>query len=158
MPPIGLSKSRIIEGLQCPRRLWLKVYKPELAEWARQTQDILQAGLDVHDVFRGLYPGGVLIEGDDDLGTAMEETSRHMTNGSRQIFEGTFAHEGVLIRADFLEKRGRSFRVHEVKSSATVKEHHHTDTAIQYWVLSGCGLPIKAFNVAHNYDLPLVNP
>ncbi|NLI76498.1 MAG: DUF2779 domain-containing protein [Candidatus Riflebacteria bacterium] len=145
----GLSKSRIIEGRQCPRRLWLKVYRPEVGEWETGTRNLLQAGLDVHEVFRGLHPGGVLIDTDDDLAAALAETGRHLAGGAGTLFEATFAHQGVLVRADFLERRSSRCRVHEVKSSTGVKDVHLDDAAIQHWVLAGCGLDLEATCVTH---------
>ena len=38
MARIGLSKSKIISGLQCPKRLYLAVHRPELDEVSDETE------------------------------------------------------------------------------------------------------------------------
>jgi hypothetical protein len=30
MTPVGLAKSKIMNGFQCPKLLWIQVYQPEL--------------------------------------------------------------------------------------------------------------------------------
>ncbi|MBF0503209.1 MAG: DUF2779 domain-containing protein [Candidatus Riflebacteria bacterium] len=149
MSNIRLSKSKIMQGLQCQKMLWLTIHKPELAEMSQQTNDILQGGLHVHEVFRGLYPDGILIDGDNGLGEAIAATSQHLSEGVQRLFEATFEHEDVLIRADLLEKSDKDFCVFEAKSSTSVKDYHLQDAAIQYWVIAGNNLPIKSFHISY---------
>ena len=56
----GLSKSKIIDGLQCPRLLWLEVHHPELVVYDPSTERIFAVGHEVGRIARGLCPGGVL--------------------------------------------------------------------------------------------------
>jgi predicted RecB family nuclease len=66
------------------------------------------------------------------------------------IYEGVFEDAGVLVRVDVLHRRadGR-LRFIEVKSSASLKEEHLDDVAIQYRVLSRCGLDVGSCCLAH---------
>ena len=69
-----LSKSRMNAGLQCGKRLWLAVHRPELEAYSTDTQRRFTAGHGVGEVARGLYPGGVLVGEDVPLSQALRET------------------------------------------------------------------------------------
>lgn len=146
MKPTGLSKSRLLAHAQCPRRLWLQVYRPELA--AETGGARLAAGVAVGDVACGLYPDGVLVEGDD-LGQALQDTQVLLAAAPRSLFEATFQADGVLVRADLLLPDGNAWRVAEVKSATRVKDYHVTDAAVQGWVMRQAGLPVSRIEVAH---------
>ena len=64
------------------------------------------------------------------------------------IYEATFRHSGVLVRADVLERRGGRVRMIEVKSATRLKEQHLPDVAIQAWTIEGAGVPLDIINVA----------
>jgi len=67
----------------------------------------------------------------------------------RPIFEATFQHDGVLVRADLLLPTPSGYRMVEVKSSTSVKPYHVDDCAIQSWVLHQNGIPLAAIELAH---------
>lgn len=143
----GLSKSRILAHRQCPKRLWLHIHKPELAHYENQQQQRFDTGNTVGEVARGLYPDGLLIE-HDDLSQCLEDTQEALRTG-KPIFEATFQHDGVLIRADLLLPDGNGYRLVEVKSAASVKEVYLADSAIQSWVIRQAGVPLTRTEVAH---------
>ncbi len=144
----GLSKSRLLLHRQCPKRLWLKVYHPELEEIDNGNQARFATGTYVGEVAQQLYPDGVLIDGDD-LGQAMIDTKEILTGEKRPIFEATFQSDGLLIRADLLLPDRDGFRMVEVKSSTSVKDYHLTDAAIQSWVAEQAKLPLTSVEIAH---------
>ena len=105
MPRHGLSKSRIIAGLQCEKRLWLEVHRRELAQYSEGTQASFNVGHEVGEVARQVKGAGRLIGHDDSLKDAIAETSEALAGtGDVLLYEATFAHEGVLVRADLLER------------------------------------------------------
>jgi len=57
-----LSKSRIISGLQCVKRLHQEVYHPERAEIPDATEQIFAQGNQIGDLACKQYPNGVLID------------------------------------------------------------------------------------------------
>ena len=65
------------------------------------------------------------------------------------IFEATFEHDGILVRADVLIPDGNCWRLVEVKASTSVKDYHVLDCAIQEWVLRNAGIPVKSIALAH---------
>lgn len=146
----GLSKSRLLAHRQCPKRLWLQVYKPDLLSVTdAATQARFNTGNQVGEIARSLYPDGVLIDGNN-LQQALRDTSEILTTSpTRPIFEATFEHDGVLIRADLLLPEADGYRLVEVKSSASVKSYHLIDAAIQSWVVQKNGLTITNTAIAH---------
>lgn len=126
-----LSKSRILSGLQCPKRLYLQVHQPDLAETDASTEHRYRVGHEVGEVARSLQPGGKLMVVHD-LNVALEATKQELESpGDKILFEPAFAHGGVLVRADILSRRRGELELREVKSSTSVKEYHHPDVAIQ---------------------------
>ncbi len=160
MAGYGLSKSRITAWKQCPKRLWLQIHQPGLLEVSGDIERSFQIGYEVGEVAQGLFPHGILIEDDHDLLTLpdsfwvtftprpdevkrllntqhhLDSTCLAMTNHpDSPIFEATFEHDGVLVRADLLLPTPKGYRMVEVKSSTRVKPYHIDDCAVQAWVL-----------------------
>src|SRR5271155_1246748 len=147
-----ISKSKFVAGCQCVKRLYWQVHEPELgAEPDAADQAIMQQGHEVGMLARQLFPGGVEVRSDRGLDEAIHATRELVANCEvPAIFEGVFEHDGVLVRVDVLHRRrdGR-WRLIEVKSSASKKEEHLDDVAIQYRVLSRCGLDVGSCCLAH---------
>lgn len=146
----GLSKSKVMSGLQCQKRLYLEINHPELAEVSGNTQMRFDQGNRLGEVARGLYGDGVLIGHDNDLAQAADE-SRELLNNSpaNAFFEATFIHGGVLVRADVLQRGRQGLRMVEVKSSTKLKPQYLQDCAIQAWVIEGAGYPLERIELAH---------
>ena len=143
-----LSKSRITAGLQCGRRLWLTVHRPDLQVYSQDTERRFAAGNDVGEVARSLYGPGRLVDGRD-LSKALRDTETALARpGDVTLFEATFRHRGVLVRLDVLQRRDGRCRLVEVKSATRLKEYHVQDVAVQAWVAEGAGLPLDMLSVA----------
>ena len=151
MNKIKLSKSRFVSGCQCVNRLYWQVHEPQLAAQPDAAAEaIMQQGHEVGMLARRLFPGGVEVC-ERSLDQAIRATRELVSNHEiPAIFEGAFEDGGVLARVDVLHRRadGR-LRLIEVKSSASLKEEHLDDVAIQYRVLSRCGLDIGSSCLAH---------
>lgn len=152
----GLSKSRILAHRQCPKRLWLQIYKPELIETDTAVEARLAAGSHVGEVARDLYPGGLLIDSDD-LGQCLADTNQALASSPRPLFEATFQYDGVLVRADLLLPDENGYRLAEVKSSVKVKDYHFDDAAVQAWVARKAGVALTRIEIAH-IDTSFVYP
>ena len=74
MRTFRLSKSRITAGLQCGKRLWLVIHRPELEVYSADTQRRFAAGNSVGEVARKLYGAGELIDGGRNLSQALRDT------------------------------------------------------------------------------------
>ena len=142
-----LSKSRYISGSQCHLRLWYEAHRPELGS---EPDEVLQAVFDTgHEVGEAacrLHPGGHTVAHDHrHIRAALEETRSVVEAGTAPaLFEAAFEHEGVLVRADVIERLpGGGWRLVEVKSSTKLKDVFVLDAAIQLWVLHGAGLNVR---------------
>ncbi len=144
-----LSKSRLLAFRQCPKRLWLQTHRPELAEVDSTASALMANGTAVGEVFRSLYSNGVLID-DESLGDALVSTREAQINApDRPIFEATFEANDVLVRIDLLAPSLAGYHLVEVKSSASVKNYHLDDAAIQTWVAQAAGVPVTRTAIAH---------
>lgn len=145
---VSLSKSKILLHRQCPKRLWLQIHKPELAEVDPSAEARFRDGNKVGDIARKLYPGGDFI---DTLNRqeALDRTAADLKAGGKPIFEAAFLHDNVLVRADLLVPEKTGYRLVEVKSSTKVKDYHLEDITVQTWVMQQAGLMPKQCMVAH---------
>lgn len=153
-----LSKSRYLSGLQCERRLWLSVHRPEEGTSPGEAQlQLFRMGSEVGRAAHALFPGGVLVEATvADHAAALGQTQLLMADESvPAIFEAAFEYEGVRIRIDILERRGGGssggrWGMREVKSSSKLKRAQHLpDLAVQKWVLDGSGVELDSAELVH---------
>lgn len=150
--PAGLSKSRVMAGLQCHKLLWWMVHEPEAPELAldAQTQAVMDRGSHVGEVARRYVPGGVAIELPYNAYAERVALTRQTVDaGAPAVYEGSFSADGVFVAVDILEREGRGFRLVEVKSTASVKDHHIPDVAVQAHVLRRTGLHLVGAEVMH---------
>lgn len=147
----GLSKSKITAFEQCPKRLWLSVHRPELAERDAGAETRIATGHEVGAIACSLLPAGVMVQAEPDLSAALATTQTLLISGHDQpIFEATLEHDGVLVRIDVLEPNGDgAWRMAEVKSSTKPKDYHLGDLATQLWVASHVGLPVSSAAIRH---------
>jgi len=145
-----ITKSRILSGLRCPKRLWLQTYQPEEAKPSSTSQLTITNGIEVGDRARLDYPDGILIGHVEQPSLAVDETASIMASSPPvPLFEAAFTHAGALVRSDILVPTGTGWRMIEVKSSGSVKDHHLIDCAIQLWVLEGVNVKIRQVCIAH---------
>ncbi|MCX7960970.1 MAG: DUF2779 domain-containing protein [Burkholderiales bacterium] len=147
---MNLSKSKLVSGRQCPRRLWLEVHRPDLLEADSGTEQLFAFGHRLNEVARSLEPDGTLIGHGDDPGRALVETRAALAQpGDRTLFEPAFVHEGILVRADILRRRKGRHALVELKASTEPKPHHAFDCAVQAYVIEGSGLQLGEIALAH---------
>jgi len=141
----GLSKSRITAFEQCPRRLWLAVHRPDLGEQDEGAQARFDIGHKVGEMACAIHPDGVMIEAAPNLAAALEQTEQLIAeNHPGPLFEATFQHDGVLVRADILARDGAGgWSLAEVKSSTRAKDYHLGDIATQVWVMEQAGIALS---------------
>ena len=150
MAPFRLSKSKLLSGLQCPKRLYLEVHKSATPVYSKSAERLFSAGNLVGDIARRAHPKGKLIGHTDDLKAALAQTAEELKGkGSMTLFEAAFRHGGALARADIFSRKGTRHHVVEVKSSAEIKDYHLNDAAIQCWVIGGAGISLDSVSIAH---------
>jgi len=138
---------------QCPKRLWLEKHRPELAEEIPGQQAAFATGHEVGEIARHLYDRsgeGILIGYDEGLKAALQRTTEVLARRSiAPVFEATFQRDGLLVRADVLERGPAGPRLVEVKASTDVKPEHVEDCAIQSWVLEASAARPRSVSLAH---------
>ena len=147
-----LSKSTFITGLQCPKALYLKKYKPELAdEITLAKQNIFNVGNEVGLLAQKLFPGG--IDASPENYTKILEgivyTQDLINDGVDVIYEAGFEYDYVRCFIDILVKKGDKWHIYEVKSSTKVSETYINDASLQYYILKKCGLDIESVSIVH---------
>jgi hypothetical protein len=147
----NLSKSRLISAWQCAKRLWLEINARDEQILTPNMQRAFAIGHQAGAAAQTLFPEGILIEHDDELDEALNETEQRLAEpGPTTLFEATFQTDGVLIRADVLIRDEQDrIRLIEVKASTSVKEYHLNDCAIQLWVLEQNNITVEQVELAH---------
>ena len=152
-----LSKSKLIAYRQCPKRLWLEIHRPDLREISAQTEAAFQRGYQVGDIARRIYDPkekGALINAQvEGYEAAFARTAQLLADARHPVFEAGFKADGALAFADAMlpeSDDGRPvWRMVEVKSSASVKDYHRDDIAVQTFVAQAAGVPLKSVALAH---------
>jgi hypothetical protein len=162
---IPLSKSKILAYRQCHKRLWLEVHRPDLREDSEETQARFQTGYQVTEIARRLYDpegrGAIIDVGTEGYDGAFARTAGLIAGSRHPVFEAGFQTDGALAFADVMlpevENGHPVWRMVEVKSSASVKDYHRDDIAVQAFVAQSAGVPLKSVALAHidnSWDYP----
>ncbi|HCN83622.1 MAG TPA: DUF2779 domain-containing protein [Sphingobacteriaceae bacterium] len=147
-----LSKSTFMYGCQCPKRLWLHKFMPQVRDEADEAQTaIFQQGTNVGLLAQQLFPGGIDASPVDTFSyqQSVADTARYISEGHSVIYEAAFQYEGILCAVDMLVKKGDKWFAYEVKSSTGVKDPFVQDAALQYYVITNTGLPLADFFIVH---------
>lgn len=155
----GLSKSRYTAFCQCPKNLWLKVYKPNEATIDAGMEARFAQGNVVGDLAMGLFGDfkeahAEKADGSLNLTKMVEQTRQWMDEGVENICEASFICEGGYCAVDILRKTADGWAIYEVKSTSFPEfngqeaklEKYAPDIAYQKWVLEQCGV-----NVTNTY-------
>lgn len=152
LPRHQLSKSTFMYGCQCPKRLWLNKFKPEVKdEQSEELTAIFQRGTDVGLLAQQKFPNGI----DASPATPFEyqksvfETATLIANGAIVIYEAAFQFNGILCAIDILVKENNKWYAYEVKSSTSAKDVYIQDAALQYYVITHSGLPLEDIFILH---------
>ena len=149
----NLSKSKYITFCQCPKALWLKMYKPEEIEIDPLTQARFDAGTEVGNLAKSLFGEyteatvcKMTADGSQrpDLQAMIAATQKLIADGTDNIAEAAFIYDGCYCAVDLLHKTPQGYAIYEVKSSTDLKELevYAQDVAYQKYVLTNCGLTI----------------
>lgn len=143
-----LNKSKLLAWRQCPKRLWLEVNAPELADagvTARSGERVGQAARQLFD----LEGTGLLIDRFGVGSDAAVQKTADVLHERRPLFEAGFAAQDVMVFVDVLLPVENGWRLIEVKSSASAKDEHVADAAVQAHVVRAAGMVLDQVVVAH---------
>jgi predicted RecB family nuclease len=148
----SLSKFHFLKGLQCEKSLWLHTHEPDASELVTDpsVQRKIRNEVRVRIRARECFPGGVAIDAKSgDSALAITETRRHIDAGTKVLFDAVFSVEGVEVRADVLERKGKIWTLIKTKASRNVKPEVITDAAVQAYFLRSAGLDVKRIEILH---------
>src|SRR5271157_2719094 len=153
MKKISLSKSLYMDGLRCPRLLWLKINRPELSEPPDpQTLYLFETGHRVEEYARKAFPGGTLI-GNGHTGPfagLLVETEQALRSGPPFVYEAAFATDRMHCRTDILHRMSEGrWDVAELKMSTHQKPEHLDDLAFQVCCMREAGHAVDRAHLLH---------
>ncbi len=151
----ALSKSKYTAFRQCPKNLWLKIYKPDVAVEDPSLEARLKQGNEVGDLamqYFGDFVEVTTYKDKDhlDLPAMVRKTQQCMKSGVENICEASFEYKGNYCAVDILHWDGRGWAIYEVKSTTASPGKidrskiapYLPDIAYQTWVLEQCGIKV----------------
>ena len=148
-----LTKSKFTHCLDCPTKLFYKNHGNEYAT-SQDENDFLQAladgGIQVGELAKLYYPGGVEIPYSRDKSVSIHKTKELLKQDEVIIYEAAIQHGLTYSLVDILVKKGNEIQLIEVKSKSWDREegfylkngsmrskwHKYLyDVAFQTWVI-----------------------
>jgi hypothetical protein len=155
--PKLISKTKIMQGYQCHKNLYLSVHQKELVpKVTPELQALFDQGNAVTVEARKRFPKGVLVDNPAfDFVGSLKRTKELLAAHTEHIFEAAFDYKGCYARADVISYNPLTQRwsVIEVKSSTRVKDEHLDDVGLQVWIMANAGLPIEKISIMHINNL-----
>lgn len=147
-----ISKTDYVLWRACPKNAWLRIHRPEIyygKELTEFEQSVIDMGIEVESVARGLFPEGVVVPGARD--EARENTARYLATHTATLFQAVFEREQLLAAVDVLEHNAdtREYSIFEIKSSTRAEKEHLYDLAFQVLLLRQSGLSIRRASIIH---------
>lgn len=151
--PKLISKTKIMQGYQCQKNIYLSVHRKELVpKVGPELQALFDQGNAVTIEARKKFPGGVLVDLPAyDFFGSLKKTRELLAVHTPVIFEAAFEYKGCYARADVItyNELTQRWSVIEVKSTTKVKDEHLDDVGLQVWIMANAGLPIEKISVMH---------
>lgn len=141
-----VSKTDFLFWRECPRNAWLRTHKPTVFSATPLTdfeQALIDDGIELELLARGLFPSGVLVTTESDSRYA--RTKELVDSETPVVFQGSFECDGFSAAVDVLTFNSRSGRysLHEIKSSSAPSDEHLDDVAFQTALLKRSGLSVE---------------
>ncbi len=147
-----ISKTDYVLWRECTKNAWLKLHRPDIyyaTELTEFEQSVIDAGIEVEGVARGVFPGGILVTGSKS--EAQQKTVDHLSANTRTLFQPVFERYGLLAAIDVLQFDDATggYTIHEIKSSTRIEEQHLYDVAFQVVLLRKSGRRVSRACLVH---------
>ncbi|MCC5906739.1 MAG: DUF2779 domain-containing protein [Balneolaceae bacterium] len=148
-----VTKSKFTHCLECPTKLYYKNHENEYAT-SQDDNEFLQAlaegGIQVGELAKLYYPGGVEIPYSRDKTVSLNQTKELLQQDKVIIYEAAINHDLTYALVDILVKKGSRIDLIEVKSKSWEKgevfynqngsmkpkwQKYFYDVAFQVWVM-----------------------
>lgn len=156
------TRTRYEAGRQCHLRLWNDLHAPERATGEDRARPSAVAAAEVRRRARDRFPGGEWAGGD--IEEAVAKTGSLVAAGAPAIFGAAFEQDGVVARADVLERLPEGgWRLVRVKSAKSVKDREVAALAFDLWVAREAGFEVGdagllVLNGRYRYDGVRLDP
>jgi len=138
-----LSKSKYLNGLQCPKYLWVKLNEPDrVPRFDTSMLYRFNQGHLVGEFAKKLFPDGIDIP-DDDFTINLKQTEE-LLKKRKPLFEAGIMVDNTFSRIDILKPVGKDeWDIIEVKSSTKIKNINFHDVSFQRYCCEKYGLKIR---------------
>lgn len=150
-----LSKSKLLAFRQCPKRFWLELHRKDLLDASGTNAPRIAAGHQVGEIARRILDvngSGVLVDIEKIGFEGAIALTEQLLRQPQPIFEACLRAAGSMVFADIMlpvsDADVPAWRLVEVKSSTSVKDHHRDDVAIQCYVARAAGVALESVVVA----------
>jgi hypothetical protein len=145
MNSVLLTKSLLLQGIQCPKQLYLKLHYPDL-EIEESNSRFKTIGTELGELARSLYKGKLVSEKNPKK--ALTETEDLLKSNSI-LFEAAFKFDDIYFRADVFSHSSTGVSVTEFKASTEISDVYKKDLAIQAYVLNKLGKNIESLKIGY---------
>ena len=147
-----VNKSKYCAFCQCPKSVWLKIFKPEHFVVDGSVAERVMANNEVCDLQRKLFYNLVDIPSvaeNKSNETELVDKTKHLIDiGQNAISRGHFVFEDLHCVVDILEKQQDGYALYKTKSSTNHNQRANIiEMAYQKYVLQKCGISVASTNV-----------
>ena len=152
-----LTKTKIIYGQTCQKKLWFDFHEPIINDSSR-----IRLGIRFEQVVKQKYGKDLKIldlsnKEENSLVESIEKTQKAIENKDVDlIYEGHFLKFETFVRTDILKKNENGWDLYEIKATGDVKEKNGEfkdkyikDVAIQAYIAESCGIPLTSVNIIY---------
>ena len=151
--PKVLTKSKFLNGLQCPKLLWMRCNAPEAIPLpSDRLQQVFDVGHKVGELAMTRFPGGARIQEDDFLRNIEETKTLLAAANPKPIYEAGVMAGRLFSRADILVPSSLGigyWDIVEVKCGTDLKDVYLQDIAFQRYCYELAGLKIGRCFLMH---------
>jgi hypothetical protein len=147
-----LTKSKFLNGLQCPKLLWTRCNAPqEIPEISDQLQAIFDNGRRVGELATRCFPGGIRVQEEDFIKNLEEIRTLLGIKDPKPIYEAGIQSGRLYSRADILRPSAKAgmWDIIEVKCSTKCKDIYLQDIAYQRYCYEQAGILIDRCYLMH---------
>jgi Domain of unknown function(DUF2779) len=138
----GVSKDVFLASIECPGMAWLLRTSEKNVAPSEAAKLRMDEGREVGQLAREVYAGGSFVPATKAARPADATAALLATEVPDILYEATFEADGLVARADILQRTADGWRVLEVKSGTNDTPERVTDLAYTAAVARRAGLPV----------------
>ncbi len=152
---MNISKSKYTRFCQCPKILWLDIYKREKAVLDLAVERRFEEGNNVGDYamryFEENFSQAEVKNADGSLNipVMLAKTKVLIKQDVETICEAAFQTDGCFCAVDILHKENGGYAIYEVKSSTKLSDVYIQDISFQKYVLEKAGILVTGTYILH---------